>query len=98
MKKNKLFAPFLMLFAGAVASIAMYLFHYSMKEMLPVLLAVLLVFYIAGCFIQKKVFSFMEQIRETEAAAAAALEKETAAKEELSEDEKEGSIEEAEIA
>lgn len=60
MKKSKLFAPFLMLLAGAISSVAMYLFHYSMKEMLPVLLAVLLVFYIAGCIIQKIVLSFIE--------------------------------------
>lgn len=96
MKKNKLFAPFLMLLAGAVSSIAMYLFHYSMKEMLPVLLAVLLVFYIAGCIIQKNVLSFMDQIREREmaAAAAAAMEAEAAMQEEISSEEKEGSAEE----
>lgn len=96
MKKNKLFAPFLMLLAGAVSSIAMYLFHYSMKEMLPVLLAVLLAFYIAGCIIQKSVLSFMEQIREKEraAAAAAAMEAEAAAQEEISGGEKEASAEE----
>ena len=64
MKKEKLFAPFLMLFAGAVSSIAMYLFRYSMEEMLPVLLAVLIIFYIAGCMIQKNVVSFMDQISE----------------------------------
>jgi len=99
MKKNKLFAPFLMLLAGAIVSIAMYCFHYTMKEMLPILLAVLLIFYIAGCFIQKKVFSFMEQIREKEAAAAAAMEEEARAREELSAQEKEdSSIEEAETA
>lgn len=94
MKKNKLFAPFLMLLAGAVSSIAMYLFHYSMKEMLPVLLAVLLVFYIAGCIIQKSVLSFMDQIRERERAAAAAMEAEAAAQEEISGGEKETSAEE----
>lgn len=94
MKKNKLFAPFLMLLAGAVSSIAMYLFHYSMKEMLPVLLAVLLVFYIAGCIIQKSVLSFMDQIRERERAAAAAMEAEAAAQEEISGGETETSAEE----
>ncbi len=86
MKKEKLFAPFLMLFAGAVSSIAMYLFRYSMEEMLPVLLAVLIIFYIAGCMIQKNVVSFMDQIREREAAAM----EEEAAKDEISVEEKEG--------
>lgn len=94
MKKSKLFAPFLMLLAGAISSVAMYLFHYSMKEMLPVLLAVLLVFYIAGCIIQKIVLSFIEQIREREAAAAAAMEEEASAREEISTNEKEDSVEE----
>lgn len=94
MKKSKLFAPFLMLLAGAISSVAMYLFHYSMKEMLPVLLAVLLVFYIAGCIIQKIVLSFIEQIREREAAAAAAMEEEASAREEISTIEKEDSVEE----
>ena len=89
MKKEKLFAPFLMLFAGAVSSIAMYLFRYSMEEMLPVLLAVLIIFYIAGCMIQQNVVSFMDQIREREAAAMAAMEEE-AAKDEISVEEKEG--------
>lgn len=94
MKKSKLFAPFLMLLAGAISSVAMYLFHYSMKEMLPVLLAVLLVFYIAGCIIQKIVLSFIEQIREREAAAAAVMEEEASAREEISTIEKEDSVEE----
>ena len=71
MKKDKLFAPFLMLLAGAVVSLMMYFFHYSTKEMLPILLAVLLVFYIAGSFIQMKVNSFVRQIKEEMAAKAA---------------------------
>ena len=75
MKKSRLFAPFLMLLAGAVASITMFYFHYPAGQMLPRLLAVLLVFYIAGCFIQKKVLAFMNQIRENEEA----LEREAAA-------------------
>ena len=62
MKKSRLFAPFLMLLAGAVASITM-----------------------AGCFIQKKVLAFMNQIRENEEA----LEREAAAeREEVIEGEK----------
>lgn len=85
MKKSKLFAPFLMLFAGAVASITMFGFHYTADQMLPRLLAVLLAFYIAGCIIQKKVLAFVNQIRENEEAlereAAAAAAEEIAAKE-----------------
>lgn len=78
MKKSKLFAPFLMLLAGAVASIMMYFFHYSMRQMLPILLAVLLIFYLAGCFIQSKVSAFVEQIREEEANEGEVIEKEAA--------------------
>ena len=55
MKKSKLFAPFLMLLAGAIASIMMYYFQYTTKQMLPRLVIVLVVFYLIGCFTQKKV-------------------------------------------
>lgn len=82
MKKSRLFAPFLMLFAGAVASITMLAFHYTAGQMLPRLLAVLLIFYVAGCFIQKRVLTFMNQIREKEEEMereAAALEEEASA-------------------
>ena len=82
MKKNKLFAPFLMLFAGAVVSLLMYFFHYSMKQMLPTLLLVLIIFYIAGSFIQKKVNEFVSQIKEAEEQERIALELEAAREEE----------------
>ncbi|GFI46684.1 hypothetical protein IMSAGC019_02003 [Lachnospiraceae bacterium] len=76
MKKGKLFAPFLMLLAGAVASILMFYFHYSTKQTLYVLLAVLVIFYLAGCFIQKRVGTFVDQIREAEAKEGEVIEKE----------------------
>lgn len=75
MKKCKLFAPFLMLLAGAVASIMMYHFDYGMKQMLSILLVVLLIFYLAGIFIQKKIISFVEQIREEEGREGEVIEK-----------------------
>lgn len=78
MKKNKLFAPFLMLLAGAVVSISAYCFHYTMGEMLPILLFVLIFFYLTGNFIQKKVTDFMDQIREEEAKEGEVIEKEFA--------------------
>ena len=46
--KVKLITPFLMLFAGAVASIIMYVRHFDLYTMLWVLLVVLVVFYIIG--------------------------------------------------
>lgn len=76
MKKNRLFAPFLMLLAGAVASIVMRYFRYSTGEMLPILLCVLIIFYFGGCFIQKKITAFMKQIKEEEAKEGEVVEKE----------------------
>lgn len=66
MKKSRLFAPFLMLLAGAVASIVMFRNHYDTKEMLTVLLVVLLVFYAAGCLIESRINAFVRQIKEKE--------------------------------
>ena len=66
MKKSKLFAPFLTLLAGAIASIMMYYFRYTTGQMIPRLVIVLIVFYLLGYVIQKKIVSFMEQIREEE--------------------------------
>ncbi len=47
-KKRKLIPPFVMLFAGAVVSITMFVSHYKSKDMLVILLCVLLVFFVAG--------------------------------------------------
>lgn len=54
-----------MLLAGAVTSICARLMHYELETTLWILLLVLLVFYIAGCFIKRMMDSF-------EAAAVAA--------------------------
>lgn len=86
MKKSKLFAPFLMLLAGAVACIVMFQGNYDTTELLTILLCVLIVFYAAGYFVQKKVVSFMDQIRQKEAEEAA-REGEVIEKEALSEEE-----------
>lgn len=66
MKKSKLFAPFLMLLAAAVASVIMFRGNYDTTELLAILLGVMVFFYIIGSLIQKKVLSFMDQIREKE--------------------------------
>ena len=47
-KKRKLIPPFVMLLAGAIVSITMFISHYKSKDMLIILLCVLLVFYVAG--------------------------------------------------
>lgn len=46
--KRKLIPPFLMLSSGAVCSIIMHLNYYETNEMLMILLAVMIGFYIAG--------------------------------------------------
>ncbi|MGN1179853.1 MAG: hypothetical protein ACI4SD_01475 [Suilimivivens sp.] len=66
MKKRRLFAPFLMLLAALVASVVMFRGDYDTTEMLAILLLVMVFFYAAGSFIQKKITSFMDQIREKE--------------------------------
>ncbi len=47
-KKRKLIPPFVMLLAGAIVSITMFVQHYKSKDMLVILLCVLLVFFVAG--------------------------------------------------
>lgn len=76
MKKSRLFAPFLMLLAGAIASIMMYCFHYTTSQMLPRLFIVLVFFYLVGSFVQKKIMKFVEQIREEEEKAGEVIAKE----------------------
>ncbi|MDE5907553.1 MAG: hypothetical protein K2H52_02215 [Lachnospiraceae bacterium] len=66
MKKMKLFAPFVTLLAGAVASLIMYYFHYSTQQMLTILLLVLFIFYLAASFIQGRLAAFVSQIKAQE--------------------------------
>lgn len=53
MKKRKLLPAFLMLFAGAVVSIAMFFMEYHIKTKLGILLIVFIVFFIIGKLMQK---------------------------------------------
>ncbi|MDE6204414.1 MAG: hypothetical protein K2G19_13170, partial [Lachnospiraceae bacterium] len=62
----------------AVVSISAFCFQYSMGAMLPILLFVLIFFYLAGNFIQKKVTAFMDQILEEEAKEGEVIEKDIA--------------------
>lgn len=71
MKKSKLFAPFLMLLAAAIASIIMFKGNYDTTELLTNLLCVMIFFYVIGSLIQKKVLSFVNEIKEREAKEAA---------------------------
>lgn len=56
--KAKTLPPLLMLLAGAVTSIVMFLMRYEFKTLLIVLLAVLVIFYFIGYCIKKVMESF----------------------------------------
>ncbi|MDD6810912.1 MAG: hypothetical protein PUD93_03455 [Lachnospiraceae bacterium] len=75
-KKRKLIPPFVMLFAGAVTSITMYVLHYSVKDMLVILLWVLIAFYIAGGLIKWMLDRFEAQIEQKRMEEGEVIEKE----------------------
>lgn len=75
-KKRKLIPPFVMLFAGAVTSITMYVLRYNMKDMLSVLIWVLLGFYIAGELIKWMLDKFEAQIEQKRMEEGEVIEKE----------------------
>lgn len=74
-KKRKLIPPFVMLLAGAVTSITMYVLHYKAKDMLLILLCVLLVFYVAGELVKWMFDRFEAQIDEMRREAGEVYEK-----------------------
>jgi hypothetical protein len=86
MKKHKLIAPFLMLFAGAVAYLCMLLFGYEFRYSVLILFLVLVVFYLIGSLIQNKINMFVdeneEKLREEAEAEGAVIEKEAPPEEE----------------
>ena len=84
MSNKKLFAPFLMLLAGAVVSIVMFLSDYDMTQRLTILLLSMLFFYFVGLFIQKKMVKFLDEIQKKEETQKA----EEAKKEEAEKEEK----------
>lgn len=61
-KKRRLIPPFVMLFAGAIVSIALRILQYELKDMLIILLCVLIGFYIAGSVLKWMLDQFEEQI------------------------------------
>lgn len=90
--KNKLFAPFLTLFAVALTLLVMLLVgEYKLKEILVTLLIVLIVFYIAGLAIQTRVNKFIEEneekLREEAQEEGAVIEKDAAQADETEEEE-----------
>ena len=64
--KTKQIPLIVMLLAGAVASICARLMHYELETTLWILLLVLIVFYIVGCFAKKTIDSFAAAAKELE--------------------------------
>lgn len=64
--KRKLIPIFLMLVAGAVASIIAYIKDYELTRMLWTLLAALIVFYLLGTALKKVLDLFDEQIKKAD--------------------------------
>lgn len=75
-KKRRQIPPFIMLSAGAVVSIAMFVLRYKLKDMLIILLCVLVVFYIAGELIKWMFDRFEAQIEEARLEEGEVIEKE----------------------
>lgn len=82
MKKGKLFAPFLMLLSGLIASVMMYVNHYDKEQMLLYLVLVMVFFYLIGFFVQHQIIKFMKKIKEEEAKEGEVIEKEAPTEEE----------------
>ena len=75
-KKRKLIPPFVMLLAGAITSITMFMLHYKSKDMLVILLWVLIGFFIAGEVLKWMLDRFEAQIEEERREAGEVFEKE----------------------
>lgn len=67
-KRRRLIPSFVMLTVGAIVSVTMLLLQYNLKRMLPILLVVLIVFYIVGELIKYMFDTFADQNEKKEAA------------------------------
>ncbi len=97
MKKDKLFAPFLTLFACALCLLFMLYFGRNLKDILIALLIVLLIFYTIGYLIQSRINKFVKENEELEekraAEEGAVIEKEASEDENIeSEENRESSL------
>ncbi|MDE5865905.1 MAG: hypothetical protein K2H31_04820 [Lachnospiraceae bacterium] len=75
-KRRMVIPPFIMLSAGAIVSIVMFVLRYKLKDMLIILLCVLVVFYIAGELIKWMFDRFEAQIEEARLEEGEVIEKE----------------------
>lgn len=74
-EKRKSIPPLVMLLAGSIVSVAMLLLHFSLKRMLPILLCVLLFFYIMGELMKWMLDRFAAQNHEAEMSEGEVIEK-----------------------
>lgn len=75
-RKRKLIPPFVMLLAGAIVSITMYMLHYKLKDMLIILLCVLVVFFMVGDTLRWMLNRFEAQNEEARMEEGEVIEKE----------------------
>ncbi|MCM1086807.1 MAG: hypothetical protein NC419_01535 [Muribaculaceae bacterium] len=75
-RKRRLIPPFMMLLAGAIISIAMYIMHYPVKGRLVVLLCVLIISYLVGEIFKWMLDRFEAQIEEARMEEGEVIEKE----------------------
>lgn len=75
-RKRKLLPPFMMLLAGAIVSITMFVSHYKLRDMLIILLCVLIVFYLSGEVIKWMFERFEAQLEQARMDEGEVIEKE----------------------
>lgn len=75
-RKRRLIPPFVMLLAGAIVSITMYILHYEVKFLLIVLVCVLVVFYMLGDTLRWMLNHFEAQNEEARMEEGEVIEKE----------------------
>ncbi|MCH5254325.1 MAG: hypothetical protein J1F41_05320 [Lachnospiraceae bacterium] len=75
-RKRRLIPPFVMLLAGAIVSITMYMLHYEVKTMLIVLVCVLVAFYMIGDTLRWMLNRFEAQNEEARMEEGEVIEKE----------------------
>lgn len=75
-RKRRLIPPFVMLLAGAIVSITMYILHYEVKTMLIVLVCALVAFYMIGDTLRWMLNRFEAQNEEARMEEGEVIEKE----------------------
>ena len=87
MKRN-LIPPFVMLLAGSISSLIMYFMNYNVRDMLIILLAVLVVFYLIGLLVKLMMDSFDRANTAKLLKEGEVIEKEVQSEEEIETEEK----------